>query len=408
MTKFILIIGVLLASLESDAQNAKEILQKSFSKCLSIKNGYYDMEMRMKFMDEKETHDYGRYKVYFNRLKNDSLSDVLFNSEQLSKGEYFKNTMYSGKEYITYSKTDSSAEIMSKNKWTSTIKKRLDYDNFKSYLPFTSKDCSPFPKASDYTDTRHFFKFINKEIQNNIHSYHIQMIEYPKYESTKILYVIETVYDFWINSKDMVPIKYSASSKVLNNGDTLIAYTSRSLNKYNLNVPPDENLKQLQLSSIPKYCVLKNYVENSKVELLSKDSNSPNWALKSLEGQSVSLSDYDGKVILIDFFYKNCLPCMKAVPMLKSLNEKYKSKGLVVIGIDPIDTDNDEIKTFISKNGITYKIVVDENKDVATKYKISVYPTVYLINRNGKIIFAASDYDEALEGKLEELLKGNL
>ena len=408
MKKSTLPVLLFLISLVSYGQNVKQLLQHSYSKCRNIKSGYYEMEKKMKFMSLKDTTLDLQFKFYFKKLKNDSLYTVAFNSEMLHQGDYIRNDLYTGNEYITFCKMDSSAKIMSKAKWAKTIKERSRNDIFNFYLPFTSEDCTPLPKASDYNDKRHIFRFIAKERQNNMLSYHVQMIEYPKYDSTDMMHFIQTVYDYWINSKDMLPIKYSASSKILNSGDTLSEYSSYSLKKYNLNNQQSKNSMPLQLSSIPAFCNVKDYVEIKNVELLSKDANAPMWALNSLEGKSVSLTDYKGKIVLIDFFYKDCYPCMKALPILQSFNEKYKRKGLAVVGIDPIDEENGGIKKFILKRGITYKILLDEKKDAAIKYNVSGYPTIYLIDKNGKIIYSNSGFDEALESKLEELIKSNL
>ena len=365
------------------------------------------MEKRVKWMDEKDTNVYGEYKFYFKKLMNDSLYPVAFNSELIYKGEYIRNVMYTGNDYVTYSRNDSSAKIMAKVKWAKTIMEKRHNDIFNFYLPLTTIECTPLPKASDYTDSRHIFKFIAKEIQNNMLCYHIQMVEFPKYNTTEIMYVIKTQYDYWINIQDMIPIKYSASSKVVNSGDTLNEYSSYNLKKYKFNNQQIKKLMPLQLSSIPLYCNIQDYVETKKIDLLSKDSIAPNWTLISLDNKNVSLKDYKGQIILIDFFYKACYPCMKAFPILQSLNEKYKSKGLTIIGIDPYDKRNEDIRTFIAKGGITYKILLDD-KDVTKSYNVTSYPTIYLIDKTGKIIYANSGFNESLKDKLEELIKSNL
>lgn len=407
MTKHILPIVILIISFESNGQNAKQLLQQSYSKCLAIKSGYYEMEKRMKWMDVKDTNIYGQYKFYFKKLKNDSLYTVSFNSELLHKGEYIRNVMYTGNDYVTYSTKDSSAIIMAKDKWAKKIMEKRHNDIFNFYLPFTTVECTPLPKASDYIDNRHTFKFIAKEIQNNMLCYHIQMVEFPKYNTAEIMYTIETRYDYWINVQDMIPIKYSASSKILYGRDTLNEYSSYSLKKYNLNNQQIKKLMPLSLSSIPLYCNIQDYVETKKIDLLTKGSMAPNWTLISLDNKNISLTDYKGQIILIDFFYKACYPCMKAFPILQSLNQKYKSKGLTVIGIDPFDKGSDDIKKFITKRGITYKILLDD-KDVANSYNVTGYPTIYLIDKTGKIIYANSGFNEGFENKLEELIKNNL
>ncbi|MEO6232166.1 MAG: TlpA disulfide reductase family protein [Ferruginibacter sp.] len=407
MIKLILPIIILSLAFKSKGQNAKQLLQQSYSKCLTIKNGYYDMEKSMKWMDEKDTVDYGRYKFYFKKLKDDSLYSIAFNSELIFKGDYIRNVMYTGNEYVTFSKKDSSAQIISNAKWAKTIMDRRHNDIFNFYLPFTNEDCMPLPKKSDYTDGKHVFKFIAKELQNNILCYHIQMIEYPKYDSSEMMNILQTEYDYWINIQDQLPIKYTASSKILNSVDTLNEYLSYSLKEYTLNNLQGENLMQLQLSSIPAYCNLQDYIETEKIALLGKDELAPDWTLHSLDNKKISLSNYKGQIVLIDFFYKSCYPCLKALPILQSLHQKYKSKGLAVLGIDIVDRNNNELETFLSRRGIDYKILLAD-KDVANDYKISVAPTIYLIDRNGKILYANAGFDETFEGNLEYLIKSNL
>lgn len=296
---------------------------------------------------------------------------------------------------------------MSKANWIKTLIDLRHNYTFTFYGPITDSDCSPLPKASDYSDNKHFFKFIGKEIENNISCYHVQVKEYPTFDSTQVLYDVENKYEYWINCEDMIPIKYSISSKILQLRDTLIEYASFALKEYNLNDP--RNLVPLQLSAIPSYCNIRDYVERKKIDLLSEDTIAPEFTLKSIQAKSVSLRDYKGHLIVLDFFYKECYPCLKALPVLQSLHEKYHDKGLEIIGIDPIpiDMENGAIQHFISKAGITYTILLDD-KNVYKDYHVSSYPTLYLIDKKGKIIFATSGFDESMDGKLEYLIKSSL
>lgn len=234
--------------------------------------------------------------------------------------------------------------------------------------------------------------------------YHIQMIQYPKYDSTQLLYTVETKYEFWINKEDMIPAKYSVSAKLLRNGDTLLQYNCYTLSKYHFNDP--ENLAPLKLSAIPSYCTLKDYVP-AKIVALLKDTIAPAFNLTSLQSKPVSLSDYKGELVLLDFFYKECYPCLKAIPVLESLHEKYQSKGLNVIGIDPLDDESGGIQHFVTKAGITYPVLLDK-KEVNKAYHISSYPTLYLIDKKGNIIYNANGFNEDLEKELEKKIKENL
>ena len=178
------------------------------------------------------------------------------------------------------------------------------------------------------------------------------------------------------------------------------------LRKYELNNLKDET--PLSLSSVPPYIRLKDYVPYKRPELLPNDTIAPNWSLLSLKDDTISLSDLKGDLVLIDFFYKSCHPCMLALPALQNLHEKFESKGLRIVGIDPFDTkEEDDIDNFLAKRGVTYTILLG-GKDVAKEYHVSGYPTIYLIDKKGKTIYSQVGYGEDTEDKLEEIIKENL
>ena len=111
------------------------------------------------------------------------------------------------------------------------------------------------------------------------------------------------------------------------------------MNKYGINNLKDENI--LTLNTIPAYYKTKNYALYKSPELLKKETIAPNWELLSLIDEKISLNSLQGQVVLIDFFYKSCFPCMQALPALQALSVKYNGKGLRVIGIDPYDKKED-------------------------------------------------------------------
>jgi peroxiredoxin len=141
---------------------------------------------------------------------------------------------------------------------------------------------------------------------------------------------------------------------------------------------------------------------------LEKNILAPDWNLATTADKNISLSGYKGKLVLIDFFYKSCYSCMKAIPMLDSLYAKYKKDGLQVIGIDPEDSLDKATKHFISVAGFNYPVVLDEKQQAAKNYQVSLYPTTYLIDKNGKVIYASVGFDESMKGELEGIIKNNL
>ena len=405
MVNRIIVLVFFLVSLKSYAQNPKELLQKSYSKCRTVQNGNYAMHMKFKFMDLKDTSWNLDYRFYFNKLKNDSLFLIAFNCDEFSNGRYLRDLLYTGNEFVTLTKYDSTAIIMRKSKW---INKLMDlrhnyYSSF--YQPFTDDYYFPLPRPADYTDNRHTFKFIATESISNMKCFHVQMIEIPVSDSNRIYHTLKKKYDYWINSKDMIPVKYTIELNVLKFTDTLSEFSSFTLKNYHLN--NEQNLIPLQLSWIPPYYKLKDYVAETVTPLLRNDTTAPAFTLTSLHSKPVSLSDYKGQLVLLDFFYKDCYPCMKALPGLQALHEKYQARGLKVIGIDPVDEESGAVKHLISMAGISYPILMDK-KGVDKQYNVYSYPTVYLIDKKGDVIYSESGYDESSQNKLEQVIKSNL
>jgi thiol-disulfide isomerase/thioredoxin len=381
----------------------EKILKKSFDKCQTIENGYYEMEHYMKYMSNKDT-TLQIYNCYFNKLKDDSIYSSAFHYQMFSENEYKRDVLYTGDDFVNYSEKDSTGKIMSKKLWAKDIKSYSH--NYTFYSPLINKESYPLPKDSDFIDKKNIFEYIGEETINNIPCYHIRKSIIPENDSSEMMKTLRTEINYWINKQDYIPIQYSIAIDLVMNNDTMYQFEKNNLTKYALNNLKDET--QLKLASVPSYINLKDYKPYKSPELLSKDTIAPNWSLISLKDKTINLSDYKGKLVLIDFFYKSCYPCMLALPALQNLHEKYNGKGLEVIGIDPYDTkEKDDIANFLAKRGVTYTVLLG-GKDVAKEYHVSGYPTMYLIDKNGKIILSQVGYGEGVEEELEKIIKENL
>lgn len=110
------------------------------------------------------------------------------------------------------------------------------------------------------------------------------------------------------------------------------------------------------------------------------------FELKTLEGKSIKLSDYHGKIVIIDFWATWCGPCRKGVPDLVELQNEYKDK-LVVIGIS-LDQQNTikELEPFMKQYGINYPVVLGTQQVVMDYGNIQAIPTSFLIDQSGNIV----------------------
>jgi len=139
-----------------------------------------------------------------------------------------------------------------------------------------------------------------------------------------------------------------------------------------------------------------------------------------LNGQPVSLSDYAGKYVLLDFWATWCVPCRAAFPHLKTLYAKYKKKGFEIIAVA---ADNDDIpkwKNAIEKDGTSMwkqlldgpagidfdKVKRNKENSLSALYNVNAYPTKFLIGPDGKIIGKYGEQDnEDLDKKLAALFQ---
>ena len=118
----------------------------------------------------------------------------------------------------------------------------------------------------------------------------------------------------------------------------------------------------------------------------------PNFTLLSTELEEVSLSDYQDKVVIVDFWATWCKPCQEEIPRFIELYDEYQAQGFEMIGISTDDVEG-RLKTIeiffqdLSEKGfdINYPILLAES-DVIQIYQVPAIPAAYLINRNGEIV----------------------
>ncbi|MCA6078726.1 TlpA family protein disulfide reductase [Fulvivirga sedimenti] len=114
-----------------------------------------------------------------------------------------------------------------------------------------------------------------------------------------------------------------------------------------------------------------------------------------------SLDDYRGKVVVMDFWYMSCMPCIQAIPHLNEIHDSFGS-DVVVIGINSLDNDDKTLKRlpgFIEKNDLRYQIVLND-RTADSLYLVKAYPSLYVIDQQGSVVFTQLGFNETLTDTL--------
>lgn len=118
-----------------------------------------------------------------------------------------------------------------------------------------------------------------------------------------------------------------------------------------------------------------------------RGKKAPSFTLKALDGRKVSLADYKGRAVLINFWATWCAPCKLEMPWFVDLHKQYAGQGFEILGISEDDAkDRPQIGTFTQKIGVNYPILVDDYAASKAYGGVEFLPTTYYVGRSGKIV----------------------
>mgnify|MGYP006278136307 FL=1 len=176
--------------------------------------------------------------------------------------------------------------------------------------------------------------------------------------------------------------------------------------KYN-----DLDPKQLraEFDSLASIYTIEDYEEPDEEAImpLATGSKAPDFTgLNYQTNDSIQLVDYKNQIVILDFWYKDCYPCIKAIPFLSRLRDRYEESELAILGLNPFDHKEEnrrKLPDFIEINKINYPIVFID-KNVQKDYNVRAFPTFYIIDENGEIAFSKRGYSEEGEITIDSLL----
>ena len=126
----------------------------------------------------------------------------------------------------------------------------------------------------------------------------------------------------------------------------------------------------------------------------------PAFSLPDLDGKMWHSSQFSSKPLIVDFWATWCNTCKETVPKLAELQEKFKNKGLTVIGISVDKGSAEKIRKAAKKLGINYLVLIDKENSLAPSFGFSGIPSLYIFDKRGKLNTAMPGYDPDQESQL--------
>lgn len=119
------------------------------------------------------------------------------------------------------------------------------------------------------------------------------------------------------------------------------------------------------------------------------------YQLQDLSGKRIRLDELRGKVVWVNFFATWCPPCQQETPILRSLAERYRDRGLEVVGVSVQETSPGDISAYAARYQLSYTIGFDGSGHILREYKVYALPTQFFIDTNGVIV-------QAINGPVDE------
>lgn len=159
-------------------------------------------------------------------------------------------------------------------------------------------------------------------------------------------------------------------------------YTVKSYNKTNSN--------STTASSEAGSSTIQSNTGSSGTGLLLKPGEktmlkAPDFKLKDLNGKEVSLSDYKGKNVLLNFWASWCPPCRAEMPDIEKLYQETKNTDTIILAVN-LGEDRGTVKSFIDANKYNFNILLDSDQQAAAEFNISSIPSWFFINKDGNIV----------------------
>jgi len=373
---------ILIISCSKDAgKDPIEVLLEANKAAFEVKSASFTLNY--KFRQNAEKYD-ATVKVKLQRVQRESYP---FNIRM----EYDDGTVaiYNGDQYrwldpktnkVTFVAKDQDPVSFVEGNWISqAIKMVAQVDNF-------AEDIKKIKDTMEIVGSEKFGSIDATKLYRTkfFQEYGVHLLTYEYYDPTTKLQIKDSTLQ--IAMGDTVTFLYEINDLQINNNIDAAMFVLEPKNQADL----------------------VKYEGPEKLEPAKQGAPAPDFELVDGAGKKVSLQSLKGKVVVIDFWGTWCKWCVKAMPKLESLRKEFESNNKVeILGISCQEPPNADPIKFMKDNNINYRTLLNGD-EVAQKFGVDGFPTLYVIDKEGKIVHTLVGYKDDLQKELSDMIKKNL
>jgi peroxiredoxin len=127
-------------------------------------------------------------------------------------------------------------------------------------------------------------------------------------------------------------------------------------------------------------------------------SMAPSFTLPSRSGDTVSLAQLKGKVVMLNFWASWCGPCRQEMPLLEQMHKRYSALGFTLVGVN-VDANSKDAEEWLSKTPVSFPVLFDRESKVSAMYDVKAMPSTVFIDRKGNVRYLHKGYKSGDEGE---------
>lgn len=130
----------------------------------------------------------------------------------------------------------------------------------------------------------------------------------------------------------------------------------------------------------------------------------PNFTLTDRDGNSVSLEDLRGQVVMINFWASWCAPCREEMPLLEQIHRRYEPLGFTLLGVNVEENSSDAV-SWLKDRPVSFPILFDPDNRVSKLYDVVAMPSTVIVDRQGNVRFLHHGYQAGYEDQYQDQIR---